>query len=330
MKFKMKMLGSIAAVGLSFGLLGTAFASINHNNAIEADAAAGDVAAIYDFTTASFASTSYTSAWDYGDATIFGGANNNAGWNYVKMGGKSTNLSIANPVYVSSQKDSISKAIQKVTVSIIDGSLSHTGMSVNSWGLYVYSDSEMSTQIDYVAGGTITSSAADFDFTPTTGNVWAAGSYYKISWDLANTTTKNGIIYVDTISFIEGSAITDSEALDTFVSDYMHIDETTEGQCMTYYPPAKSAYNNLSSSQRSLFVTDSHYQTAYNRLVAWAAANGESIDSANDNVLGAKTSIFAADTSMETGSIAAGVIALVGIIALGGFLFYRKKKGLPE
>ena len=156
-----------------------------------------------DFTTKSASHGAYTDSWKYGDFTVFGGANNNKGWAYVKMGGKSTNLTTANPVYISSPK--MTSAISKVQVSIIAGSLAKSGMSVNSWGVYVYSDANMTNQVDYVAGGTISKNAAVFEFTPTTGTTWSANNYYKVSFDLKNTTTTNGIIWLDKVTFVEST-----------------------------------------------------------------------------------------------------------------------------
>ena len=156
-----------------------------------------------DFTAQSASHSAYTDSWQYGNFTVFGGANNNGGWAYVKMGGKNTNLATANPVYISSPK--MTSAISKVQVSIIAGSLAKTGMSVNSWGVYVYSDANMTNQVDYVAGGTITKNAAVFEFTPTSGTTWSANNYYKVSFNLTNTTTTNGIIWLDKITFVEST-----------------------------------------------------------------------------------------------------------------------------
>ncbi len=161
----------------------------------------GDVTC--DFTTQSTGHSAYTDSWSYGDFTVFGGANNNKSWAYVKMGGKSANLTSANPVYISSPE--MTSAISKVQVSIIAGSLAKTDMSVNSWGVYVYSDANMTNQVDYVEGGTITKNAAVFEFTPTSGTTWSANNYYKVSFNLTNTTTTNGIIWVDKVTFVEST-----------------------------------------------------------------------------------------------------------------------------
>ena len=157
-----------------------------------------------DMTTKDAGTSAYNTTTTYGDWEIVYGANNNKGWAYFKMGGKSTTISTYNPCYIYSTI-AATKQIDKITVSLPSGSLSKSGMKVNSWGVYVYSDSNMATQIDYVAGGTITNSAKTFDFYPSAGITWASGYYYKVSWDLANTTSTNGIVCVDKITLYKES-----------------------------------------------------------------------------------------------------------------------------
>ena len=159
-----------------------------------------------DMTTQAVGCGAYNTTTTYGDWKIVYGANNNKGWAYFKMGGKNTTISSYNPCYIYySANSGVSSKVDKITVSIAAGSLSKSGMSVKSWGVYVYSDSQMTDQIDYVAGGTITNSAAEFDFSPSNGITWASGYYYKVSWDLANTTTTNGIVCVDKITLYKES-----------------------------------------------------------------------------------------------------------------------------
>ncbi|MCQ2076805.1 MAG: chitobiase/beta-hexosaminidase C-terminal domain-containing protein [Bacteroidaceae bacterium] len=160
-----------------------------------------DLTESLNLTTKTAGTASYNTTTTYGDWKIVNGANNNKGWEYFKMGGKNTTISSANPCYIYySANSGVSKKVDKIKVHIASGSLSKSGMSVNSWGVYVYSDKDMTTQIDYVAGGTITKDAADFEFTPSSGKTWSAGCYYKVSWDLANTTSTNGIVCVDKIT----------------------------------------------------------------------------------------------------------------------------------
>ena len=159
-----------------------------------------------DMTTKEVGCAAYNATTTYGDWKIVNGANNNKGWPYFKMGGKKATLATYNPCYIYySANSGVSSKVDKITVSIAAGSLSKSGMSVKSWGVYVYSDKAMTTQIDYVAGGTITKNAATFDFTPSAGKTWASGYYYKVSWNLANTTTTNGIVCVDKITLYKES-----------------------------------------------------------------------------------------------------------------------------
>lgn len=152
-----------------------------------------------DLTTKTVGCSAYNTTTTYGDWKIVNGANNNKGWAYFKMGGKSATLADANPCYIYSTK-ATEKSVDKITVHLPSGSLTNNSMSVNSWGVYVYSDAEMTSEIDYVEGGTITNSEGSFDFTPSTSVTWEAGYYYKVSWNLGNTSTTNGIVYVDKIT----------------------------------------------------------------------------------------------------------------------------------
>ena len=61
----------------------------------------------------------------------------------------------------------------------------------------------MTNQVDYVEGGTITSNSGSFEFVPSSGTVWSKGYFYKVSWDLVNTTTTNGVICVSKITLLE-------------------------------------------------------------------------------------------------------------------------------
>lgn len=157
---------------------------------------------ILDMTTKTVGCNAYNTTTTYGDWKIVNGANNSGGWSYFKMGGKNTTISSYNPCYIYNTVE-ISHSVKKITVHLPSGSLSKSGMSVNSWGVYVYSDSKMTAQVDYVAGGTISKNEGTFTFTPSAGKTWNAKYYYKISWNLANTTTTNGIIFVDKITLSE-------------------------------------------------------------------------------------------------------------------------------
>lgn len=160
-----------------------------------------DLSESLDLTGMTAGSNAYKTTTTYGDWKIVNGANNSKGWTYFKMGGKNSTISTYNPCYIYySANSGVSSQVDSITVSIAAGSLSKSGMSVNSWGVYVYSDKAMTTQVDYVVGGTITKNAATFGFKPSAGKTWGKGYYYKVSWDLANSTTTNGIVCIDKIT----------------------------------------------------------------------------------------------------------------------------------
>ena len=154
-----------------------------------------------DFTAKTAGSSAYNSTWTYGDFSITNGANNNKGWTYIKFGGKNTTISTYNPCYVKSPK--VEKAVASIDVCTNAGNL--TAGSVNNWGVCVYSDAEMKTRIDSVKGGTMTSKTAEtLTLSPTSpATSWPANSYYKVYFDLANTSTTNGIVWVDSINWYE-------------------------------------------------------------------------------------------------------------------------------
>ncbi|HNX16276.1 MAG TPA: hypothetical protein PKO28_02785 [Bacilli bacterium] len=155
-----------------------------------------------DFTSKTVGHSSFSDTWTYDDWTIYGASNNNKAWAYAKFGGKKNVINYANPSFAKNNNE-ITSAIEKVDVSIAAGSLSKSGMSVKSWGVYVYSNAALTVQTDYVVGGTITSSAHIFEFVPTSGTSWSAGSYFKVSFNLKNTTNTAGVICVDKIQMLK-------------------------------------------------------------------------------------------------------------------------------
>ena len=74
-------------------------------------------------------------------------------------------------------------------------------------------------------------------------------------------------------------------SISTFIDTYMHMDDYTEnlGYCLNgssqhYYSSAKEAFNALSDGSRELFCTGYDYKDAYARLVAWANANSDTLE----------------------------------------------------
>ena len=151
-----------------------------------------------DFSTKAANHNAYIDTWEYEGYTISGGANNNGAWDYIRLGGKNSNLTTLSDIHIASPM--IAASISEVVVDIRDGSVAKSGMAVTSWGLYVYSDEAMTQQVDYVAGGAITSAAATYKFVPTSGTSWAANLYYKVVFVVANSSSTNGIVYLNSVT----------------------------------------------------------------------------------------------------------------------------------
>mgnify|MGYP002623853956 CR=1 FL=1 len=144
----------------------------------------------------------YTDQWTYDDNwTVFGAANNNAGWPFAKFGGKDTNLEKANPVYVVNNA-ALDKEIKQVRVTYPVGSFGKNGMSMNSWGVKVYSDLECTNLLYTVQGGEFGNDYAVLTVSAKEGNPWLAGYAIQVYWDLVNTTTTNGIVWVEKIEYL--------------------------------------------------------------------------------------------------------------------------------
>jgi len=108
---KLFAIGLGATMALGVGL--TASKIADEVNAV-------NYAAEADFTLKSASHSNYGDSWTYGNWTLFGAANNNGGWAFMKFGGKSATLANANPVYCRGQ---IAKAVSQIDVVTNSGTL---------------------------------------------------------------------------------------------------------------------------------------------------------------------------------------------------------------
>lgn len=120
----------------------------------------------------------------------------------------------------------------------------------------------------------------------------------------------------------------DCLGLETFITDYMHMDYNDNlGYCKDnehhYYSSAKSAFNALNTHQRSLFTGNTAYSLEYNRLSAWAKANGDTfsnnqlVSANNMNVVGIESDNF---------SLTIVIILSTSCLGLSVLLILVKKK----
>ena len=106
--------------------------------------------------------------------------------------------------------------------------------------------------------------------------------------------------------------------------------EDTNNQCTTKFDTAKGYFEGLTSTERSTFMTSSDYviATARERLLAWAAHEGKTIQQSNgDYVVTTPTNILVQSITETTGSVLIIiVVGLVAISAVGGYFFLKKRK----
>jgi len=167
-----------------------------------------------DFTTKATSHNTYTDEWTYDNNwKVFSGMNSNGSWDYVKLGGKSDYVATRNPVYVSNI-NAFDKEIQAIKVSYVAGSL-RSGMSLNEWGVKVYSDAACTNLLYTVKGDNSAiknDQATVATLVPEASKPWSGGYYFQVYWDVANTGTTNGIICVSKIEFMANTA-TDVEVV---------------------------------------------------------------------------------------------------------------------
>ena len=184
-------LGLAMAVGVSVG--------VANNRNTKAVYAVEEVYTSCDFTAKTANSSNYASTVTYGSYSVYGGANNNGGWAYYKFGAKKSKAADDTKVtdnWVKSPKleDKITKVGLQILESSVDGTV--------TWGVQVYSDSNFSTLVDTVALTSIThKTAGTYTLTPSSGDNWEKDYYYKVNIHCENTTTTNGLIWVEKVIF---------------------------------------------------------------------------------------------------------------------------------
>lgn len=135
----------------------------------------------------------------------------------------------------------------------------------------------------------------------------------------------NGTCYFNSITFTYGSEET---ALN--VANYVMYEDTSN-QCETKYSAAKGYFNNLSTTEKALFMTSDDYviSTARERFEAWAKHHGETIQSqGGDYVISRNVIPFGPMGDSDNSKIIAivSIVSLIGVSAIGGYFFLKKRK----
>jgi hypothetical protein len=115
-----------------------------------------------------------------------------------------------------------------------------------------------------------------------------------------------------------------------FDVDVIDVSNTSDtGACRGnngLYAIAKTTYTNLSFSQKNLFNNTSSYAQAKARLLAWANANGETINPNNYDLIPLNSQQLM--QTISNNSIVALVIVSMSLITVSGLAFFliRRKK----
>ena len=164
---------------------------------------AGDVVA--DFTGKTAGTNQYNTVWTYGSYTIAGGSNNNKAWAYLKMGGKQATVEAADykGTYIATNT-ALTVSVRKVTVKFIAQCYNNDNEKATVH-VEAYSDSALTAKVAETASAEVAAIGSggdpinqDFSFsTPTAANL-----YYKVVFDIYNKTTYNGVVALETVTFV--------------------------------------------------------------------------------------------------------------------------------
>jgi len=146
---------------------------------------------------------------------------------------------------------------------------------------------------------------------------WCSDSGLTKEYDFSKPVTGNITLYAKWVE----------TTLYTFAKTYLHpeipfTDHRNTGACYTYYKSAKSAFNNLSASDRSEFLSSNLYTDYKARLTAWAKANGD-VFSGNSLIQGNNT--IALENSGNEIAIILTLVSITSLI-LSSIVIFKKRK----
>jgi len=162
------------------------------------------------------------------------------------------------------------------------------------------------------------------------------GTYLINFVDVANPLNSGSWFAIQNSGIAGSYYAEDADVVNQFCIDYLKskaiptTDHSNTGACLTYYGDSKSAYADLSATQKNLFVTDSKYADMNDRMVAWAKANGETLSFNADGSTSIQTSSYVNSINNtingETSSTTLiAVAAVVSTVAFCVLLVLRKK-----
>ena len=111
------------------------------------------------------------------------------------------------------------------------------------------------------------------------------------------------------------------------MNDPAYEGDITTSNCASNYSAMKTAYTALSDAQKNVFQYSEDYSAARARLNNWAKANGETFTYGSETPFAAgKLNTLSVVSNNGTGVAIIVVTSMIGLSALGGFFFLRKRK----
>ena len=165
---------------------------------------------VIDFSAKTVSHSAYNDIWTYGDATVSGGANNNGGWAFVKMGGKSATISAEDHPGTWIKTDvAVAYSVASVTMKFV-GKCYNQESEKATVTVESYSDAALANKVAETPAQevpAITTNEGVEILTFTFAAPQAANLYYKINFDIINTTTYNGVVALESITFDAAGAV---------------------------------------------------------------------------------------------------------------------------
>jgi uncharacterized protein YjdB len=153
----------------------------------------------------------------------------------------------------------------------------------------------------------------------TSTNVDAFNAFFNKVGAVADDIVFNGVLgwnsNLPQLSLTAASELSSAEvtAVDNFVTTYVNI---TDGTCSERWTNAKTAYNALTTIEKSMFNTCTGYTDMHARYQQWAAANGETAETA-------KLDLVNDDNKASTIVV---LVSMAIVLAGGAYLYIRRRK----
>ncbi|MCR5079486.1 MAG: Ig-like domain-containing protein [Bacilli bacterium] len=156
---------------------------------------------VYDLTAGTSTNGSYKNEWTYGDLTLAGASNNSGKWEYMKFGPNADTLALETYLGTYVKTGKLTHAVSKVTLSLGGNATYNKDEEKAAIKVECYSDNTFSTLVSSSEEVEVPAVASGATGSVSVDGTWAAGNYYKLVFNITNTTTYNGVVAATAITF---------------------------------------------------------------------------------------------------------------------------------